>query len=59
MTELYFVCVVWLRYDAKTWTNSDTWLAPLAHSVAPGTPNLLYIAFHQPVTVSMIKVCVC
>ena len=44
------------EYSPSSWANSDSWLAPLAHSLSPGAPNLLYIVFHQPVCISMIKV---
>ncbi len=44
------------EYNPGAWTNSESWLAPLAHSITPGSPNLLYLVFNQPVTVSMVKV---
>jgi hypothetical protein len=43
-------------YAPDTWSNSDAWLAPLAHTLQPGSANLVYIAFHQPVCLSMLKV---
>ena len=42
--------------DSGVWSDGITWLAPLAHSLVPGTQNELVVLFDQPVTVSMIKV---
>ena len=35
---------------------SNCWLAPVAHTLQPGTWNKLYVTFDEPVALSMIKV---
>jgi len=44
-----------VRRTAARWDDRRSWLAPLAHSLMPGQPNLVYVCFDHPVTLSMIR----
>jgi protein JBTS26 len=45
------VCV----WQCRKSSNNQAWLAPLAHSLQPGAPNLLYIALNQPVALGGVQ----
>lgn len=44
-----------VRKTVARWDDRRAWLAPLAHSLMPGQPNLVYVCFDHPVTLSMIR----
>jgi Domain of unknown function (DUF4457) len=43
------------RFLPRTSSNSQAWLAPLAHSLQPGAANLLYVALNQPVALGGVQ----